>query len=27
VWTHPAFADKSVFARNGKELLRVGLSE
>ena len=27
VWTHPAFADKSVFARNDKELVRVDLSE
>jgi outer membrane protein assembly factor BamB len=27
VWTHPAFANKSVFARNDKELIRVNLSE
>ena len=27
VWSHPAFADKSVFARNDKELIRVDLSE
>ncbi len=27
VWTHPAFASKSVFARNDKELIRVDLSE
>ena len=26
VWTHPAFADKSVFARNDKEIVRVDLS-
>ncbi len=26
VWSHPAFADKSVFARNGKELVRVKLA-
>lgn len=26
VWSHPAFADKSVFARNGKELVRVNLA-
>lgn len=27
VWSHPAFADRSVFARNDKELIRVDLSE
>lgn len=27
VWSHPAFAMKSVFARNDKELIRVDLSE
>jgi len=27
VWSHPAFANKSVFARNDKELIRVDLSE
>lgn len=27
VWSHPAFAEKSVFARNDKELIRVDLSE
>ena len=27
VWTHPAFAEKSVFARNDRELIRVDLSE
>ena len=27
VWTHPAFADKSIFARNDNELVRVDLSE
>ena len=27
VWTHPAFANQSVFARNDKELIRVDLSE
>ncbi len=26
IWSHPAFADKSVFARNDKELVRVDLS-
>ena len=26
VWTHPAFADKSVFVRNDEELIRVDLS-
>ena len=26
VWSHPAFADKSLFARNGKELVRVNLA-
>lgn len=26
VWTHPAFAQKSVFARNDKELVRVSLA-
>ncbi len=26
VWSHPAFADKSVFARNDKELVRVSLA-
>jgi outer membrane protein assembly factor BamB len=27
VWSHPAFANKSVFARNDKEIIRVDLSE
>ncbi|MEZ6055578.1 MAG: PQQ-binding-like beta-propeller repeat protein [Planctomycetaceae bacterium] len=27
VWTHPAFADKSVFARNDKELVRASLAK
>ena len=27
VWTHPAFADKSVFLRNDKEIIRVDLSD
>ena len=27
VWSHPAFAMQSVFARNDKELIRVNLSE
>ncbi|MFL5339785.1 MAG: PQQ-binding-like beta-propeller repeat protein [Gemmataceae bacterium] len=27
VWMHPAFADKSVFARNDKEIIRVSLAE
>ncbi|MDG2122625.1 MAG: PQQ-binding-like beta-propeller repeat protein, partial [Verrucomicrobiales bacterium] len=27
VWTHPAFADRSVFVRNDKEIVRVDLSE
>ena len=27
VWTHPAFAHKSVFARNDKELVRVSLAK
>lgn len=27
VWTHPAFANRSVYARNDKELIRVDLSE
>ena len=27
VWTHPAFASKSIFVRNDKELIRVDLSE
>jgi outer membrane protein assembly factor BamB len=26
VWSHPAFADRSVFARNDKELVRIGLA-
>ncbi|MGE0375088.1 MAG: PQQ-binding-like beta-propeller repeat protein [Planctomycetaceae bacterium] len=26
VWSHPAFADKSVFARNDRELIRVSLA-
>ena len=26
VWSHPAFADKAVFARNDKELVRVSLA-
>jgi hypothetical protein len=26
VWSHPAFADRSVFARNDKELVRVRLA-
>ncbi|MGI9427882.1 MAG: PQQ-binding-like beta-propeller repeat protein [Bythopirellula sp.] len=26
VWSHPAFAEKSIFARNNKELVRVNLS-
>jgi hypothetical protein len=26
VWSHPAFAHKSVFARNDKELVRVNLA-
>ncbi|HEV3026521.1 MAG TPA: pyrrolo-quinoline quinone, partial [Planctomycetota bacterium] len=27
IWSHPAFAMKSVFARNDKEIVRVDLSE
>jgi outer membrane protein assembly factor BamB len=27
VWSHPAFADKSVIARNDKEIIRVSLAE
>lgn len=27
VWTHPAFAQQSIFARNDKEIVRVDLSE
>ncbi len=27
LWSHPAFADKSVFARNDKELIRIDLSK
>ncbi len=27
VWSHPAFADRSVFARNDKEMIRVSLDE
>lgn len=27
VWSHPAFAEKSLFARNDKELVRVSLAE
>lgn len=27
VWSHPAFANRSVFARNDKEIIRVDLSE
>ena len=27
VWSHPAFADRSVFARNDKEMVRVWLAE
>jgi outer membrane protein assembly factor BamB len=27
IWSHPAFAMKSVFARNDKELVRVNLSQ
>ena len=27
VWSHPAFAMQSVFARNDKELVRVSLKE
>lgn len=27
VWSHPAYAEKSVFARNDKELVRVSLAE
>jgi len=27
VWSHPAYAQKSVFARNDKELIRVSLAE
>jgi hypothetical protein len=26
VWSHPAFADRSMFARNDRELIRVDLS-
>ena len=26
IWSHPAFAMKSVFARNDKELVRVSLA-
>ncbi|MFV2068656.1 MAG: pyrrolo-quinoline quinone, partial [Pirellulales bacterium] len=26
VWSHPAFADRSVFARNDKELVRINLA-
>ena len=26
VWSHPAFARKSIFARNSKEIVRVDLS-
>ena len=27
VWSHPAYADKSIFARNDKEIVRVSLAE
>ena len=27
IWSHPAFAMKSVFARNDKELVRVNLAK
>jgi hypothetical protein len=27
VWSHPAFADRSVFARNDKEIVRVSLAD
>lgn len=27
VWSHPAYADKSIFARNNKQLIRVSLAE
>jgi outer membrane protein assembly factor BamB len=27
VWSHPAFADKCVFARNDKEIVCVSLAE
>ncbi len=27
IWSHPAFAMKSVFARNDKEIVRVDLAE
>jgi outer membrane protein assembly factor BamB len=27
VWVHPAFADKSMFVRNDKEIIRVGLAK
>ena len=27
IWSHPAFAMKSVFARNDREIVRVDLSE
>ena len=26
VWTHPAFAEKSVFLRNDRELIRVSMA-
>jgi len=26
VWVHPAFADKSMFIRNDKEIIRVSLA-
>jgi hypothetical protein len=26
LWTHPAFAHKSVYARNDKEIIRVSLA-
>jgi outer membrane protein assembly factor BamB len=27
IWSHPAFAMQSVFARNDKEIVRVNLAE
>ena len=27
VWTHPAYADRSMFIRNDKEIIRVSLAK
>ena len=27
VWSHPAFANRSVYARNDKEIIRVSMAE